>query len=96
MIGQPFHTPVEPLDPLFFLRFLNIFCPNTGLNGCFLIIGGIMLNALPFALLLRPATPEDRVNKLLKGVHKQFSVSKKERTAALIEMKKQSMDFRKH
>jgi hypothetical protein len=38
------------------------------LKGCFLLIGAIMLNALPFALLLRPAIPGNRVNRIIKGV----------------------------
>ena len=53
-----------------------------------------MLNALPFALLLRPATPGLKVDQLFKGVQKQLSVmseSRKERLSALTELKKQSM-----
>ena len=50
-----------------------------------------MLNALPFALLLRPATPGEKVDKLIKGVHKQFSNPKKEKGPALTEIKKKSL-----
>jgi hypothetical protein len=44
-----------------------------------------MLNALPFALLLRPATPGNRVNRIIKGVlSKQLSrtESRKERISS--------------
>jgi len=55
------------------------------LKGCFLLIGAIMLNALPFALLLRPAIPGNKVNRIIKGVlPKQLSKteSREERTSA--------------
>ncbi|XP_054163307.1 monocarboxylate transporter 7-like [Oppia nitens] len=55
---------------------LDYLLDQYGLNGAFLLIGGILLNSLPFALLLRPPTPnETKVNKLWKGVHKQLSTA---------------------
>lgn len=64
-----------------------------GLNGSFLIIGGIMLNALPFALLLRPATPKEHkgtetMDKLFKGMHKLSVRPDHKKSSPLIQLRR--------
>ena len=74
-----------------FPPILEYILAEYGLNGSFLIIGGIMLNALPFALLMRPATPEDKVvDRLIQGVH-NFTSSRREKILAMYQLKKHSL-----
>ncbi|KAH9409998.1 hypothetical protein TYRP_009747 [Tyrophagus putrescentiae] len=44
---------------------------NYGLKGSFLIIGGILLNGLPFAMLLRPPIPADEGSFSLAHSHQK-------------------------
>ena len=61
-----------------FPPILELILNKYGLQGCFLIMGSIMLNALPFALLLRPANPGEGMKFRFKQISRQIIQQKKQ------------------
>lgn len=61
-----------------FPPILELILNKYGLQGCFLIIGSVMLNALPFALLLRPANPGEGMKFRFKQISRQIIQQKKQ------------------
>ncbi|CAG2100116.1 unnamed protein product [Medioppia subpectinata] len=77
-----------------FPPIIDYILPKYGLNGSFLIIGGILLNSLPFALLLRPATPNNSttVNKLFIEVNRQLSIIRETKDGTNVKRKQTIVD----